>query len=226
LNARGQLTSGVSGLGTSITSEAAGYLIPLLSLDKDRDEIATLQERIRILGTGPRGITPIVIPLNDNAAPADLVDMSASVTFDADGTGWKKQWTWITPKAAWLVFSPKGARTVDSALQLFGNVTFWMFWQNGYQALQAIDDDDSGALSGPELRDLALWRDANSNGIAEDGEVRTLSESGIVSVNTRYEDTRSRSDYVAFSKEGVTFKDGRTRPTYDVILYGKRKPTE
>jgi hypothetical protein len=222
----GQLARGQSTSINAISSEAASYLIPLLDPLRDGDEIATLQERVRLLGVGPRSVSPIIIPLQDRVDVGDMVDMSASVVFDADGSGIRKPWTWIKPSAGWLVYSPKKAKPVDSALRLFGNVTFWMFWDNGYQALASLDDDHNGALSGAELNDLAVWRDANMNGVADAGEVEPLAEWGIVSVNCRHEDTRKRADYMAFSPAGVTFKDGRTRPTYDVILYTRRAATE
>jgi hypothetical protein len=225
LGPQGEVINGVSALGTSLTSEAATYLIPLLDRERDREEIATLQERIRVLGLGPRGVTPIIIPLEDNVAVSEMLSPSPRVVFDADGSG-ARPWTWITPKAGWLVYAPEGSRPVDSALRLFGNVTFWMFWDNGYQALRAIDDDRSGAVNGAELRDLGIWRDVNSNGIAENGEVKPVADWGIVSLAWRHEDTRMRSDYVAFSAAGVTFKDGRSRPTYDVILYTRKAATE
>ena len=44
------------------------------------------------------------------------------------------------------------------------------------------------------LNGLALWRDGNSNGVSE-------------------------ADEIAFSPEGGRFADGRTRPTFDVVLY-------
>jgi tetratricopeptide (TPR) repeat protein len=218
----GRIASGVSPLGTSITSEAAGYLIPLLDRDRDRDEVATLQERIRVLGVGPRGITPIVIPLSNETDASKLINANARVSFDADGSGARKPWTWITPSAGWLVHAPARVRTIDSAMQMFGSVTFWLFWENGYDALRSLDDNGNGALEGKELADLAIWRDANSNGLTDEGELKPLADWGIVSVNCAYENTRGRKDYVAFSAKGVTFKDGRTHPTYDVILYTQR----
>ncbi|HEX4996629.1 MAG TPA: hypothetical protein VFY29_00280 [Terriglobia bacterium] len=225
----GRLVSSVSIVGTSITSEAASYLIPLLDRQRDREEIATLEARIQLFGVGPRGISPIVIPLEDDEEEHDvarLMDSQARVSFDADGTGIRKPWTWITPRAGWLVYAPAGARTIDSALQMFGNVTFWLFWDNGYQALSSLDDDRSGALEGAELAGLAIWRDANANGITDVGELKPLSDWEIVSINCAHIDTRARADYMAFSQKGVTFGDGRIRPTYDVILYTGRAPTE
>jgi hypothetical protein len=103
-------------------------------------------------------ITPIVITLRDGLTALDMV---ARVVFDLDGTV-PKRWTWITPKAAWLVYDHFGTGRITSGLQLFGNVTFWAFWQNGYHALGALDDDGDGEVRGAEQRGLALWHDRNS----------------------------------------------------------------
>ena len=141
------------------------------------------------------------------------------MAFDADGSGLQKKWTWISSNAAWLVYDPKQSGKVTSALQLFGNVTFWLFWETGYDALASLDDNCDGQLTGDELRGLALWHDANGDGVCDPGEVRSLSEHGIVAISCQFERDPKHPDRIAFSKLGVTFKDGRTRPTFDLVLY-------
>jgi tetratricopeptide (TPR) repeat protein len=199
------------------TEEAARHLIPLLDPKRDAEEIATLRARAERLGRVPRAITPIAIPLADTASPKTIVDLDASVPFDADGTGLRKAWTWISPDAAWLVYDATNSGRITSALQLFGNVTFWNVWGNGYEPLRALDDDGDGELRGRELRHLALWRDVNRDAVSDPGEVRPLSESGIVALTCR----GAKGDGIftaAVAERGVRFSDGRTRPTYDVIL--------
>jgi hypothetical protein len=199
------------------TEEAARQLIRLLDPKRDATEIATLQARAERLGRVPRAITPIAIPLTDTASPRTIVDLDASVPFDADGTGLRKAWTWISPDAAWLVYDATASGRITSALQLFGNVTFWNVWGNGYEPLRALDDDGDGELRGRELRHLALWRDVNRDAVSDPGEVRPLSESGIVALTCR----GAKGDGIftaAVAERGVRFSDGRTRPSYDVIL--------
>lgn len=202
-----------------ITTEAAGCLIPLLDKNKDKEEIRTLQKRIKRLGTLPRPISPIVVPLHDGLSAREMEDDSASVAFDADGTGLPKRWTWITRAAGWLVYDPHHAGKVTSALQLFGNVTFRMFWENGYQALAALDDDGDGMLASKELEGLAIWQDLNRNGICERGEAKPLAEWRIVAVSCRYVTDMRHPDRITYSPRGVFFRDGSTRPTYDIILH-------
>jgi tetratricopeptide (TPR) repeat protein len=200
------------------THEAAGYLIPLLDSEKDAREVADLlAKRTLVESKPPRMITPLAIPLADDVAPDKIAAPRARVAFDADGSGRRRHWTWISSDVGWLVHDPEGRGEITSALQWFGNVTFWLFWENGYQALASLDDDSNGELAGEELRDLAIWHDRNSNGMADPGEVRALSAHGIVALSCRH----VRGDRLAFaavSPQGVRLVNGRTRPTYDVML--------
>jgi tetratricopeptide (TPR) repeat protein len=210
--------------GTHVyTPEVAGYLVPLLDKEKDKDEIATLNDRMAQLRKLPRAVTPIAVPLKDGLTAVDLEDRNASVTFDADGTGLQRPWTWINANAAWLVHDPKHTGKINSALQMFGGVTFWLFWETGFDAMAALDDNHDGMLSGKELDGLALWHDANGNGVCDSGEVKPLAEYGVVSLSVKYERDTNHPDNIAYSKVGITFKDGRTRPTFDLVLHPAKK---
>jgi tetratricopeptide (TPR) repeat protein len=205
--------------GNFITKEAAGYLIPLLKKEKDDHEIDTLKERVAKLDKLPRPVTPIVIPLRDGLTAQDIEDRAARVAFDADGTGRTSQrWTWISKDAGWLVYDPQAKGKVTSALQMFGSVTFWTFWDNGYQALRTLDDDGDGILSGKELDGLAIWHDANGNGVCDPGEVRPLSDYGIVAIDCRSQRDPNHPDRIYFAPRGVILRDGTSRPTFDIIL--------
>jgi hypothetical protein len=204
-----------------VTSEAAGYLIPLLDPQRDEAEIRDLRAKMEQLQRLPRPITPIAIPLEDNAGIHALFDPLARVSFDADGTGRRREWSWITHDAGWLVYNAEGKGQITSALQWFGNVTFWLFWENGYEALHALDDNSDGQVSGEELTHLAIWHDRNCNGVSERGEVRSLAEHDVVALSTDWI-AGDGVKVAAMSPRGVRLADGRTRPTYDVLL---RTPT-
>jgi len=208
--------------GHTITGEGIGYLIPLLDAKKDAEEIAKLMERTAMIAKLPRPVTPIAIPLKDGLAARDLENRTARVPFDADGSG-PRNWTWIHGNsAAWLVHDPKRSGKIGSGLQLFGNVTFWLFWDNGYAALAALDDNGDGRLAGSELEGLALWHDANGNGVSDPGEVKPLADHGITGLSCRFERDASHPDRIAYSKAGVTFANGRTRQTFDIVLHPAR----
>ena len=204
--------------GQTLTGEVASYLVPLLDAEKDKREIETLKDHVATLGRLPYPITPIAVPLADGLTAADLEAPDARVTFDVDGSGLGREWSWITPKAAWLVHDPRRDGRISSGRQLFGNVTFWMFWNNGYAPLAALDDNRDGILTGNELAGLALWRDANGNGVAEPAEVEPLSVYGIVALSCKWQTLNGQAEQIAFSPNGVVFQDGKTRPTFDLVL--------
>ncbi|MCC8984000.1 tetratricopeptide repeat protein [Bradyrhizobium acaciae] len=204
--------------GQTLTGEVVSYLVPLLDAEKDKREIETLKDHVATLGKLPYPITPIAVPLADGLTISDIEAPDARVTFDVDGSGLGREWSWITSKAAWLVSDLKFDGKIDSGRQLFGNVTFWMFWTNGYAALAALDDDRDGILTGKELAGLALWRDANGDGVADPGEVKSLSAYGIVAISCKWQTLNTNADKVAFSPNGVVFQDGKTRPSFDPVL--------
>ena len=66
-----------------------------------------------------------------------------------------RRWEWIRTNAAWVVHLPQGGE-VTSALQMFGSVTFWVFWENGFHALRSLDDNGDGEIAGEELRGMRV----------------------------------------------------------------------
>jgi hypothetical protein len=211
------------GLGVCYSEEVIGYLLNLLDPVNDAKEIADLHNKQKTLASMGRMVTPLLVPLASGVALDDLVDPNAAVTFDLDGSGLPRQWGWITPKAAWLVFDPSGRGKITSALQMFGSVTFWIFWRNGYEALRSLDDNHDGMLRGTELRGIALWHDRNSNGICDPGEVRPVSDWGITAISCASE---THSTGISWCPKGVTFTNGESRPTYDWIAPSRPTRTE
>jgi hypothetical protein len=198
-------------------AEAGMYLMPKLDPEKDKDELADIQAKIEKVRKIIRPITPIAIPLEGNSW-SNVYDPQSAVLFDADGSGIQKSWTWIRPEAGWLVYDHRREGKITSGLQLFGNVSFWCFWENGYQALGALDDDHDGWLRGTELRRLAIWCDANQNGKSEMGEVRPLSAYAIVGLSCAAEQGVFSGQTIDYNPRGCELSGGRFRPTYDVQL--------
>lgn len=213
-----KLSGRYRGLPT-VSTEASHYLISLLDPVKDADEIAKLKKQSEKTEKGiPRMITPVAIALKGSLLEDEFIDTAATVSFDLDGSGIQRQWQWINPDTAWLVYDNGATGKITSALQMFGNVTFWCFWENGYQAMASLDDNADGSLRGEELQHLALWQDRNQDGISDAGEVKPLADFGIVELACGYEPTPSG---MLYNSVGAIFKDGTIRPSCDVVLNEK-----
>ena len=68
----------------------------------------------------------------------------------ADGTG-KKRWTWITPKAGWLVMDPKSAGRIESEAVLLD--VFDDIWPDAYRLDHLRVDPDELAAAIAHHRD-------------------------------------------------------------------------
>lgn len=203
----------------SLSAEAHRYLIAMLDPNRDKKEIDRLQQRLKyIKDNTDYWITPIAIPLADDLSISALLDDSKAVSFNLDGQGGEQYWSWISPQAAWLVYDGDNDGDIRSGRDLFGNSTFWLFWENGYEALQALDDDGDAMLRGKELEGLALWQDANANGISDAGEVLPLKEWGIHALSCDYQTINFAGQTMWQSSNGVVYEDGRVRNSYDLLL--------
>lgn len=203
---------------SSIAGEICDYLLPLMDPKADAAEIKRVTQIKQEAQRLPRSITPLIVPLEDGLSLDQLVDLQGAVPFDLDGSGVVQKWQWPTPQVGWLAYDPSGAGDVRSGLQLFGAVTFWIFWENGYEALASLDNDQDGFLRGAELEGLVIWRDTNSNGVSEPGEVQPLSYYGITGLACG---CQRHQTGIPYNPAGVVFEDGHTRPTFDWVSSAK-----
>ena len=89
-----------------------------------------------------------------------------------------------------------------------------MFWENGYQALAALDDNGDGWLTGPEFDGLGLWFDRSQNGMSDPGEVVSIEETLIEAIRVTA-DRREGDSWK--STAGLRLRNGPILPTWDWI---------
>src|SRR5262249_34887925 len=131
-----------------------------------------------------RMVTPIIFSLGSDGPLGDLLAPGATAPFDLDGDGIAERWPWVKRDTAFLVWDPQHRGEITSGLQLFGSVTWWMFFADGYHALDALDDDRDGQLAGRELQGLAVWCDRNGDGRSDPGEVTPIERLPIRAIAT------------------------------------------
>jgi len=213
----------LSGLSSFISYQAARDYLRLLNTSGAEERFpvraAIASSIVKAMDALPRcsAITPLVVPLDDSQCLHEVLDRSKQVSFDLDGTGRPQTVQWITSQSAFLVWDPQHTGQITSGRQLFGSATWWMFFADGFAALASLDDDCNGRIEGSELSGLALWRDANSNGISDPGEVTPVEKWGIRSLSCRA-DGREPDGLV--SQAGIVLDvagQEHTRPLWDWI---------
>ncbi len=181
----------------------------------DTNALAEIQTDVARLEKLPVAITPIIFSVQTHGSVLDLLDPKTHVSFDLDGTGRKAQWPWLKPSTGLLVWDPQTKGEITSGRQLFGTATWWLLFPNGYAALDALDDNRDGALSGSELRGIGVWFDKNANGRSDPGEVQPVTDFGVQAIRTR----STGSDHgMPMNAQGIVLKNGTVVPTYDWVV--------
>src|SRR5262245_21124681 len=161
----------------------------------------------------PGGITPIVFDFAGR--PLSELHSSKTSSFDLDGSHRAQSWSWLKPDVGILAWDPERTGRITSGRQLFGSVTWWLFFENGYQALDTLDDNRDGELAGPELEGLAVWFDRNENGAADAGEVKPIEQLEIAAIACRATGLDGASPA---NPTGLRMNDGRVLPTFDWVV--------
>ncbi len=158
-------------------------------------------------------ISPIVLDLDGDgrlqASGGDWLphpekfDSSRTVMFDFNANGFPVLTEWVGPEDGLLV-RPYADGCIDGSC-LFGSASAF---NDGYDALAALDADRNGQLEGAELNGLKVWKDANSNAAVDDGEVLTLDGLGITSIGVSDKGLQG-----TFVRNGQTFQSFDWWPT-------------
>ncbi|MBR1190231.1 calcium-binding protein [Bradyrhizobium sp. AUGA SZCCT0160] len=120
---------------------------------------------------------PLVIDLDGDGIELSSLSNS-TVHFDYAGDGYAEQTGWVSANDGMLAIDDNGNGLIDSGLELFGSST-----QDGFAVLEKLDSNGDGSINAQDadFSKLKVWQDANQNGVTDAGELKTLSELGIVS---------------------------------------------
>ena len=160
----------------------------------------------------PRAITPIVLDFTRSTLAG--IESQKVTSFNLDGSDLPQRWTWVAPGAGILVWDPERSGRITSGRQLFGSVTWWVFFDNGYQALDTLDDNRDGTLSGGELYGIAVWFDRNENGVSDNNEIVPVDQLQIAAIACRATGVEGRT---LMNSEGVLLRGGEKLATYDWV---------
>ena len=133
---------------------------------------------------------PIALDLNNNGK-IDTITLENGVFFDHNGDEIAFKSSWISAEDGVLARDINGDKEINSGAELFGNFTQLKngeLAKNGVEALKDLDSDDNGVFdeSDKAFNEILVWQDYNSNGKAESGELKSLSEHGIKSINLKF----------------------------------------
>ena len=165
-------------------------------------------------------VSPLVMDLDGNGV--QTLAQSAGVQFDLNADGVKERVGWVAPTDGLLALDLNGNGLIDNGAELFGNYTRLpngMTARDGYEALAALDANGDGVVSAadPAFDRLRVWVDANSDGVSQPDELKTLKSLGIVSLSyTATGGVTRQNGNLLDRTASYTTADGRARAMVDV----------
>jgi VCBS repeat-containing protein len=127
-----------------------------------------------------QAVSPVVIDLN-----RDGVLSYSQVAMDVDGDGHLDQTAWAGAKDGVLVWDKLGDGKVHDNSQY----AFSQYGADGSTDLQGLaagfDTNHDGVFNAKDAKfaEFKVWQDANQNGVVDAGEMHSLADEGIASIN-------------------------------------------
>ena len=160
--------------------------------------------------------------LDLNGDGVSTQNIGAGVKFDLLAQGKAVNTGWVSPTDGLLAIDLNHDGVVNSGAELFGSASVLASGEkapDGYVALSELDTNHDGVIDSQDaaFADLRVWVDANSDGITESGELKTLTDLQIsqlsLSINT--EATFNNGNLVGLNSSYQT-TDGATHAAADV----------
>ncbi|PUE30396.1 hypothetical protein B9Z39_02470 [Limnohabitans sp. JirII-29] len=170
-------------------------------------------------------MSPLVLDLDGDGVET-TTSSKTGVHFDLDKSGFAEQAGWVGKDDGLLVRDLNGDGKITHGGELFGNHTVLKSGSqvaNGFEALKDLDDNNDGKVDANDsaYASLRVWKDLNSDGVTEDGELITLEQAGVQSLNVRYTDQGTGATKDAQGNQhqqlgSYTKADGSTQQMDDV----------
>ena len=133
--------------------------------------------------------SPVILDLDGDGVETTAV--KAGAYFDHASDGFAEQTGWVGKDDGLLVRDLNGNGTIDTGAELFGSETKLANGTkaaNGFEALKELDQNNDGKIDASDtaFATLKIWKDANGDGYTSAGELLTLADAGVQSINVGY----------------------------------------
>ena len=133
--------------------------------------------------------TPLILDLDGDGV--ETLSKEAGTKFDIDADGDKDKTGWVGADDGLLVRDINNDGIINDASELFGEHTIkedGSKAKDGFEALSELDSNNDGVINKEDdaFDELQVWKDLNSDGITNDGELISLAEANIKEISLEH----------------------------------------
>ncbi|WP_150468241.1 calcium-binding protein [Francisella sp. SYW-9] len=130
---------------------------------------------------------PLVVDL-DGDGQLETRDATGDILFDHSGNGQATGTGWINAEDGLLVRDIDNSGTIDSGRELLGDNTIKSDGTkavDGFDALRDLDSSGDGIFDANDsaFSEVKVWQDVDQDGVTDEGELLSLAEAGIESID-------------------------------------------
>ena len=165
--------------------------------------------------------SPLILDLDGDGV--ETTSVANGIYFDHDGNGFAEKSGWVGKDDGLLVRDLNNNGQIDNGSELFGSNTLLSNNQkaaNGFEALKDLDSNGDNIFNNQDTawNEVKVWKDANGNGVVDEGELLTMEQAGITGFDLNYQ-SQSRDDAngnAHLQTSTITKADGTTADITDV----------
>ena len=126
--------------------------------------------------------SPLILDLDGDGV--ETIGTNSGVYFDHANDGFKENTGWVGKDDGLLVRDINGNGQIDNGTELFGNnsvLSNGKKAKNGFEALKDLDSNQDYVFDQNDAawNEVKVWKDSNSNGIVDEGELLTMEQAGV-----------------------------------------------
>ena len=165
--------------------------------------------------------SPLIVDLDGDGV--ETTTSENGTYFDHDNNGFAEKSGWVGKDDGLLVRDLNNNGQIDNGSELFGSNTLLSNNQkaaNGFEALKDLDSNGDNIFNNQDTawNEVKVWKDANGNGVVDEGELLTMEQAGITGFDLNYQ-SQSRDDAngnAHLQTSTITKADGTTADITDV----------
>ncbi|MDX1737687.1 MAG: hypothetical protein R3261_05590, partial [Alphaproteobacteria bacterium] len=174
---------------------------------------------------------PIILDLNGDGV--NLISTAQGVDFDLDADGDKERIGWFSSDDGVLALDISGDGQINDMSEIISSYFNYQdrndseVIQSSLEILSLYDDNEDGIIDQQDdiFDKLSVWQDANTNGLTESGELKSMDEAGIQSINLNHQDLDTMVEGNHVSKSGQFVFDNGSHAEWQEVSFDLASPS-